>query len=322
VSEPESSTHNGLVFEDFVRDVAKHLVGPGIEPEDDVHAPQDLGVDIVVGGPGHDLTLIEARSDTPATRTRLNLVAERLQHAAQAVSRGRRANLVLASPGLLSEERLEILQAAGITYWNGLALVRAARQAGVKVPPGIGLPAGVSLVKPPEQVLRRRLAAIPRGTAGWSAYQTWCRDVLEFLFHPPLNAPIYESSTSNRHNRRDMILANYAEAGYWRFLRSHYGADYVVVDAKNSGNHVKKSDVLQLANYLSAHGAGHFGLIICRKGADRAASWTIREQWTMHRKLIVVLNDEDMQQLLEAKQSETEPEALIRQKIEDFRLGL
>ncbi len=238
------------------------------------------------------------------------------------MSRGRKAHLTLASPGLLSDERLEILEAAGVTYWSGLKLVRGAKQGGVPVPSGIGLPSGVSLEKPPEMVLRRRLARIPKGSTGWSAYQTWCRDVLEFLFHPPLNVPLYESSTSNRHNRRDMILPNYAETGYWHFLRLHYSADYVVVDAKNSGNHIKKAVVLQLANYLSEHGAGLFGLIVCRRGADQAADWTIREQWTMHRKLIVVLNDEDLLQMLEAKQTNTQPEALIRQRIEDFRLGL
>ncbi|MCB0906160.1 MAG: hypothetical protein KDB63_03460 [Nocardioidaceae bacterium] len=321
MSEPNPSTRSGLIFEDFVRDVAPHLVGPGVESEA-VYGPKDLGVDIVVEGPGGEVTLIEARSDTPATRTRLTLVAERLRQAARAVSRGRRVNLVLASPGLLSDERLEILRAADINYWNGLKLVRAAREAGVSVPSDLGLPTGVSLVKPPETVLRQRLQAVPSGTGGWFAYQAWCRDVLEFLFHPPLNAPAYESSTQNRHNRRDIVLPNYAEFGYWRFLRSHYGADYVVVDAKNSGSHVKKADVLQLANYLSSHGAGLFGLIMCRKGVDTAAQWTIREQWTMHRKLIVSLNDEDVLQLLEAKRSDTEPEALIRQKIEDFRLGI
>lgn len=283
------------MFEDFVRDVAPHLVGPGDRP-DTAHAPQDLGVDIVVGGPGNDVTLIEARSDTPATRARLTMVAERLQHAARAVSRARKARLVLASPGLLSDERLDFLNAASIAYWSGLTLLKGAREAEVPIPPGIGLPNIVSLEKPPEMLLTRRLAHIPSGTTGWSTYQMWCRDVLEFLFHLPLNVPIYESNTSNRHNRRDMILANYAESGYWQFLRLHYGADFIVVDSKNSGNRVRKTDVLQLANYLSAYGAGLFGLIMCRRGADKGANWTIREQWTMHHKLIVVLNDEDMRQ--------------------------
>ena len=96
----------------------------------------------------------------------------------------------------------------------------------------------------------------------------------------------------------------------------------MIVDAKNSGAFVKKDVVLQLANYLSSHGAGLFGLVICRKGPDKGAQWTIREQWVLHNKLIIVLNTEDMLQMLTAKESGNEPAALIKQRIEDFRLGL
>jgi hypothetical protein len=117
-------------------------------------------------------------------------------------------------------------------------------------------------------------------------------------------------------------LPNYANDGFWAFLRGRYGADHVVVDAKNYTDEVKKNEVLQLANYLSLRGPGHFGIIVTRKGGDNSALVTRREQWIMYGKLILVLNDDDIKQMLESKDASDEADLLIRQKIEDFRLSI
>ena len=57
-------------------------------------------------------------------------------------------------------------------------------------------------------------------------------------------------------NRRDFIFPNYCDTGFWAFLRSRYGADYIVADAKNYSQNVSRKDILQMSNYLKAHGAG------------------------------------------------------------------
>jgi hypothetical protein len=38
--------------------------------------------------------------------------------------------------------------------------------------------------------------------------------------------------------------------------------------------------------------------------------------------MIITLNDDDLMQMLESEKSGLDPEDLIRQKIEDFRLGM
>ena len=96
----------------------------------------------------------------------------------------------------------------------------------------------------------------------------------------------------------------------------------MVVDAKNYTHEVQKSEVLQLANYLSIHGPGHFGIIVTRKGGDNSALVTRREQWIMYGKLILILNDDDVKQMLESKDASDDADWLIRQKIEDFRLSI
>src|SRR5262249_128502 len=134
--------------------------------------------------------------------------------------------------------------------------------------------------------------------------------------------PIPESSNVPRVNRRDFVIPNYVSDGFWHFMRIQYRADYVVVDAKNHCGQAKKTHALQLANYLSPYGTGLFGMIITRNGMDRGGTYTCREQWMLHSKLIITLNDDDLVQMLESEKSGVDPEDLIRQKIEDFRLGM
>ncbi len=86
---------------------------------------------------------------------------------------------------------------------------------------------------------------------------------------------------------------------------------------------VKKSEVLQIANYLKSHGAGLFGIIVCRKGGDKSGcEHTLREQWMVHRKLILVLSDDDIKEMLIAKLDGRLPEEIVGQKIEQFRLSM
>jgi hypothetical protein len=48
----------------------------------------------------------------------------------------------------------------------------------------------------------------------------------------------------------------------------------------------------------------------------------LRELWAVHSKLIIVLTDTDIEQMLLAKASGGQSEEIIRQKIEDFRLSM
>ena len=173
-----------------------------------------------------------------------------------------------------------------------------------------------------EALLLQELKNCQPGRKDWSSYQKLASRILELLFCPPLKSPISELTDTAGVNRRDIILPNYASDGYWKFLRDNYAADYIVVDAKNYKEKIKKDEILQIANYLKPHGAGLFGLITCRVGGDIGCNHTIREQWMAHRKMIIVLNDEDLEAMLLARSSGGNPEDIISQKIERFRLSM
>lgn len=313
----------GYAFTEFVRQVAPWLVAGGhVRKTMETLHLGDFAVDLVVESPA-GATYVEVLTNTPSTKHRLEASVQRLDDYVTLIGGHPLAAAAVAFPGVLSDERFALLEANNIGVWDGPTLVAAAQAASIPVPPDLGIRGSrLSLQKPADYQLHRRLSRIKPGRDDWSRYQTFARDLLEYLFTPQLSNAYFENATENKVNRRDIILPNYADTGFWESLRRQYRADFVVVDAKNSGALIRKADVLQLANYLSPYGAGLFGMVLARKGADKGAAATIREQWIIHQKLILVLTDDDVRQMIAAKAADDDPSDLIRQRIEDFRLGL
>ena len=65
-----------------------------------------------------------------------------------------------------------------------------------------------------------------------------------------------------------------------------------------------------------------FGIILCRAGVDGGAKVTMREQWILHRKLIVALNDLDLENMLLAKAAGGDPTTVLGDRIQEFRLSM
>jgi hypothetical protein len=275
--------------------------------------------------------LVEVKQTTPQTAIRLMQIASQLKFAATEYAKlypGEAPELILACAGVLSEPMRDRAAQLGLLLWDGPYLGSWALRLGVKVPPYIasGYPdAGIhaDAVSQYAHSLISRLRSIRPGQRGWSSYEKYCEELLNFLFVPPLKPAIPQSRDYRKANRRDYILPNYAlDGGFWEFMRNHYDAHYVVAEVKNLSSHPEKEDILQVANYLNRHGTGLFALVLARSELNKNAQWTCREQWIQHNKLIIGINDADVRQMVETKLAGGDPAELVREKIEDFRLGI
>lgn len=66
-----------------------------------------------------------------------------------------------------------------------------------------------------------------------------------------------------------------------------------------------------------------FAIIISRNGQEDTGSYfTRREIWATERKMIIILDDNDMEKMILAKAALNRPEEIIIQKIEGFRLEM
>ncbi|MDA0574506.1 HNH endonuclease [Burkholderia gladioli] len=267
--------------------------------------------------------LIECKNSSSFTPARMDQAISQIE-SYKALTKFDR--YVLAFPGLLSANQVNALSAHGIESWDIKALAKKFKSEVSLVPHPVfqailsaSLP---SASKTLEEEFIVGLKACKKGKESWMECQKLIGQILEHLFCPPLETPISELADHEGINRRDWIIPNYADQGFWNFVREKYRADYIVVDAKNYKAAISKSQVLQLANYLKAHGAGMFAMIVTRIGADNGAVLTVREQWMANNKMILVINDEDIEAMLLAKMAGGNPEKIIGQAIERFRLSM
>lgn len=323
-----------LTERDFRNLLAEGLLATGSWASVEVDRPVgNFRVDLLATTRDGRVTLIEVRLRAPLTTERLAADIAQLNAFGHAWSRTKRAkpSLVLAIPNsTIVEDRTVAIPYEGIQLWDREQLLDLID----KIPDSALSPAARdtkslfidsahrAIPAPHGEELRRELRALPCGRAYWSPYQKLCADIFRYLFCPPLEEPIYESRNATGINRRDIILPNYATHGLWHFLHQAYRAEYIVVDAKNYCGRISKTQVLQLANYLSDAGTGLLGLILTREAEDRGAVVTRREQWLLHNKMILVLTDDDLHQMISSKTHASAPEELVRQKLQDFRLAI
>ncbi len=290
-----------------------------------------LRPDLLIVSDGVDL-VIEVKATPPQTRLRLREMIQQLNEYREALLSTAQVEVrfIVVVPSALAPPYRALIEEAGLELWDASTLIEMLSQSDGPYSSRVRAvlleerAEGSSEWEPrPSRsaLLASALGELTCGKPTWSRYQRTCADILEHLFCPPLERPLYESANETKTNRRDIVLPNYSSEGFWKFMRDEYRAHHVVVDAKNYCNKITKTSVLQLANYLNDHGAGLFGLILIRSGEAASASITRREQWIVHRKMIVVLDDVDLGQMLTNKDTGLSPETVIRQKIEDFRLS-
>lgn len=234
------------------------------------------------------------------------------------------ARLVIASLTPPSAPAKAYAKQIGAEIWDASHLIEIAAADVLQAYLGdsAGRGATGSHVRAKADAYRSALLSVPVGEESWVAYQTLVRDVLEFLYCPPLDQPESESADADKRNRRDIILGNGAPDGFWAAVRSIYDAHYVVADAKNYAEPVGKRPILEVAHYLKSYGCGLFGMVLSRRGASAAGQHAIREQWIASRKMIIALSDEDVLTMLQLKIETGAPEEFLRERIRRFRLSL
>ncbi|WP_339252806.1 hypothetical protein [Paenibacillus sp. FSL P2-0136] len=265
--------------------------------------------------------LIECKAASTFSERRLDEVIKKLLHYQNPTFKKR----VLAFPGELTAMQMDrISDLKWLEVWdlNKIAALFTQQLRMIESCELKELLMSVHLKDTIEDVLMRILRSCVPGKSNWSSYQKVCTSIFEHLFCPDLGKPIVEHSDTAKANRRDIIMANYCESGFWKFMANRYGADFIVIDPKNYSEKITKNCVLQMINYLKAYGPGMFGIISTRKGAKEAAIHTQREVWMAQSKLIIFIDDSDYEQMLLLKKNGNSPEEVIKQRIEDFRLGL
>jgi 7-cyano-7-deazaguanine synthase in queuosine biosynthesis len=186
------------------------------------------------------------------------------------------------------------------------------------------------------QDLIRRLRECPVGQS--KLLEDVCEEVLIFLFcegSPPeqtLRMPDPQSATDQGYERRDLLFENRATEGLWAEIRYEYDAVGIIVDAKNYDKEIDGATVADFSSkYLKDYGVGRFGVIVAREVPSETKSVTSirsrvpsavkkqKDEWRDSRKMIVLLGEEDLVEMLEIKAKSYDPTKIIRDRVFTLR---
>ncbi len=175
----------------------------------------------------------------------------------------------------------------------------------------------------PEEELRARLDAVPRGMGGWKEFEDVGTDVLKHLFVPPLAEPSRQARTYSGIDRRDAIFPNrnHAAQNHWgQFLHDH-DARMVLVEFKNyDTSDFGKDEVNQTRNYLTET-LGRLALMVSTKEPNQAAYVKRKSVYSQDHKLIVFLHVDQLKEMLYMKERGEDPADLIMDLVEQFYIG-
>lgn len=168
-----------------------------------------------------------------------------------------------------------------------------------------------------------QLVNCPKGKSGWSRYQENCGGILEYLFVPPLRKPISQSRSESGVHIRDFILQIPVDlGGFWGYCQMKHDSVGLVAECKDYTDQIDGNDVVITAKYLHERRSGNFGILLCRENPSVGAIKEAGRIWRESGKLIVMLTDEDLIDMIKLKENKDEPEKIIERKIFDFRTSL
>ncbi|MFP3512938.1 hypothetical protein SB775_25685 [Peribacillus sp. SIMBA_075] len=161
--------------------------------------------------------------------------------------------------------------------------------------------------------LIKRLEECPHGNEGWKTYETICIDILKFVFKDSFrNFTLkFHSRNDNNLDIRDAIISNTGIHDFWKELRVSYSSKNIVFEFKNLTDEVGKSELLQVSNYLKKDSIGRVGVVFSRNGHSPNGREEQKELLNHDKKLIIILNDNDLIDLINKRLIDEEPEQLL-----------
>lgn len=163
------------------------------------------------------------------------------------------------------------------------------------------------------QKLLSRLENCPKGIKGWRTFEDICIEIIEFVLRDSFRN--FKRKTHSRSYKgldiRDEIVQNTGKTDFWSELRSDYNAKNIVFEFKNLSEELGKDEFIQTSDYLKKESLGRVGIIFSRKGLSKGGSEEQRQLLIHDKKLILVLSESDLINLVNKKLRYEEPEQIL-----------
>jgi hypothetical protein len=157
-----------------------------------------------------------------------------------------------------------------------------------------------------EYELIRRIETLQSGNLTSQEFEQIGEDIVKLIFGDYLYGWKTQPTAANGMYRFDLIAKIKNQTGFWGMLYNFFKSRYVIFEFKNYSNEITQAQIYTTEKYLYKTALRNIAIILTRKGFDdnayKACAGSLREQG----KLILVLNQEDLINLLELKKKKSD----------------
>lgn len=165
------------------------------------------------------------------------------------------------------------------------------------------------------------LQSIGTGNNYFKAYQDFCLENLKYLFLDILSLWEEQQRTDDGLNIFDLIckIKNGVTDDFFTTLENYFKSKYILFEFKNYSEKISQYEVCTTEKYLYGTALRKVAIIFTRKGISDNGKKMIKGILRETGKLILVLDDEDLKNMIEMKKNGENPTRILTDKL-DFLL--
>lgn len=169
-----------------------------------------------------------------------------------------------------------------------------------------------------------QLKAIIPGKANASQYESYCVDVLKYLFNDMLSLWEKEKRSNDDLYRFDLIckIKNNINNEFFNTMEKYFSSKYIIFEFKNYVEEITQKEIYTTEKYLYRTALRTVAILLTRNGVDRNGMKAIKGTLRENGKLILVLEDRDIEQMIQAKEKGEDYTEILTNKLDEMLVTL
>ena len=147
-------------------------------------------------------------------------------------------------------------------------------------------------------------------------------EILNYAFFPQLGVPSVQSRSEDGLDIRDAVFPIAGDHAFWQEIKRTCSTRFMVAEFKNYTESVRQREVETIQQYLYSKGMRMFGVLCSRNQPSELALLARRRAWVEADKLILLLSDEDLKDLVRAKSYGEKPTDVLDAQLGEFFLRI
>ena len=177
--------------------------------------------------------------------------------------------------------------------------------------------------KDSDRLIYKLQSWVPRDN-DYTRYENLCVDVLKYLFDDELALWRVQERTYDNLYRYDLVcrIKDGKVSGFWKTIEQFFNSKYVIFEFKNYREQITQREIYTTEKYLYLKALRGVGIIISCYGTDNNAEKAIRGTLRENGKLILIVNNQGLIEMIEAKTKGREPSGYLYDQLDTMLVDL